>query len=229
MVSDDEQQKQAHKPKRKWIKKSKFQRIQKQKRKQRISVVFNYSSVKLTSGMEKVLNRGLNFAILPLKLNITQVLVDFSRFERTMLWHEFWGNSPKQDYKPPIFKKEKNNLPKNHPTPSGLKTFLNAVKSEIEDPQNRNKARPNQPPDEIEGLRDLIRVQKERKITIKPCDKGAGIIILEEKSSQDPYLAGIFPLPPLVAYRRPPNLKDKLIRAKVPEPAPLRPKGILLG
>ena len=41
---------------------------------------------------------------------------------------------------------------------------------------------------------------------------------------QDPYLADIFLLPPLVAYRRPPNLKDKLIRAKVPEPAPSRPK-----
>ena len=34
---------------------------------------------------------------------------------------------------------------------------------------------------------------------------------------QDPYLAEIFPLPPLVAYKRPPNIKDKLIRAKIPE------------
>ena len=46
---------------------------------------------------------------------------------------------------------------------------------------------------------------------------------------QDPYLADIFLLPPLVAYRRPPNLKDKLIRAKVPEPAPSRPKRIQAG
>ena len=34
---------------------------------------------------------------------------------------------------------------------------------------------------------------------------------------QDPRLAEIFPLPPLVAYKRPPNIKDKLIRAKVPQ------------
>ena len=119
--------------------------------------------------MEKVLNRGLNFAILPLKLNITQVLVDFAKFERTMLWHKFWADSPKQDYKSPISKKEKTNLPKNHPTPAGLKTFLNGAKSEIEDPENRIKVRPNLPPDELEGLRDLIKLQKERKITIKPC------------------------------------------------------------
>ena len=33
----------------------------------------------------------------------------------------------------------------------------------------------------------------------------------------DPYLAKVFPKPPMVAYKRQPNLKDKLIRAKIPE------------
>lgn len=33
---------------------------------------------------------------------------------------------------------------------------------------------------------------------------------------QDPYLKEVFPLPPLVAYRRPANLKDKLVRAQIP-------------
>ena len=46
---------------------------------------------------------------------------------------------------------------------------------------------------------------------------------------KDPYLAEVFPLPPLVAYKRPPNIKDKLIRAKVPEQPPLRPKRNLTG
>ena len=41
--------------------------------------------------------------------------------------------------------------------------------------------------------------------------------------SQDPRLAEVFPLPPLVAYKRPPNIKQKLIRAKVPAPI-TRPK-----
>ena len=37
----------------------------------------------------------------------------------------------------------------------------------------------NIPQKEIEALKDLIRLQKERKNTIKACDKGSGIIILD--------------------------------------------------
>ena len=37
---------------------------------------------------------------------------------------------------------------------------------------------------------------------------------------QDPYLKQVFPQPPLVDYKRPANLKDKLVRAKVPDSAP---------
>jgi hypothetical protein len=40
----------------------------------------------------------------------------------------------------------------------------------------------------------------------------------------DPYLAEAFPLPPLVAYKRPENVRDKLIRSKVPPITPNRPK-----
>lgn len=40
--------------------------------------------------MIKVLNRGLKFAITPLKLDITQILTDFRWFERTMVWKAFW-------------------------------------------------------------------------------------------------------------------------------------------
>ena len=47
------------------------------------------------------------------------------------------------------------------------------------EPQNRNNCRPNLPPDEIEALSQLIKLQRDRTITIKPCDKGAGVIILD--------------------------------------------------
>ena len=46
---------------------------------------------------------------------------------------------------------------------------------------------------------------------------------------QDPYLAQVFPQPPLVAYKRPANIKDRLIRAKIPEPTPPRPRRTLNG
>ena len=66
----------SNKKSRMWIKRSKYRRMQKQKKRQKVSVFFNYSKVKLTPAMEKVLNRGSIFAILPLKLNMTQVLVE---------------------------------------------------------------------------------------------------------------------------------------------------------
>ena len=62
--------------------------------------------------------------------------------------------------------------------PDGLKKFLASVESEIQDPRNRNSVDCNIPEDEMEALKELVKLQKERKIVIKECDKGAGIIIL---------------------------------------------------
>ena len=36
--------------------------------------------------------------------------------------------------------------------------------------------------------------------------------------NMDPYLAQVFNEPPLIAYRRPENIKDKLVRAKLAKP-----------
>ena len=46
---------------------------------------------------------------------------------------------------------------------------------------------------------------------------------------EDPYLKEVFPLPPLVAYKRPPNIKDKLIRSKIPSNTSQRPRRIIPG
>ena len=43
---------------------------------------------------------------------------------------------------------------------------------------------------------------------------------------QDPYPAEVFPKPPLVAYRRQKNIREKLIRAKIPKPA-VRPARVV--
>jgi hypothetical protein len=47
-------------------------------------------------------------------------------------------------------------------------------------------------------------------------------------TNQDPQLKETFPLAPLVAYKVAPNLRSKLIRAKVPVKAPARPKRQIL-
>ena len=145
------------------------------------SVIFNYSSFKLTKAMTTLLNRGLNFSLLPLKLDITQLLVDYKKFERSTIWHEFWFGRENggEEYKPPIFKTNKRNLPKNYTVPIGLKTFLGAVKSELLDYRNRNPTSCNISPEEIEALSELISLQRQRQIIIKACDKGAGIMILD--------------------------------------------------
>ena len=132
--------------------------------------------------MKRLLNRGFNFSILPNKMDLTQVLTDYKKFERTIVWHEFWhGKDTEIDYEKPIFQIVKTNMPKNYSVPEGLKIFLSSVKSEILDPKNRNNIQCNLPVDEICALKELIKLQKDREIVIKSCDKGAGIMILDFK------------------------------------------------
>ena len=146
----------------------------------RTTPVFNISRYTLTKSMESLLSRGLNFAILPKKLDITQVLVDFRRFKRSVTWMEFWHNreTDKDENTTKIFKTEKTNMPKNHVTPEGLNVFLNSIKSEIMDPRNRNEAECNLPVNELNALKELIKLEKERNIVIKQCDKGAGLMVM---------------------------------------------------
>ena len=91
--------------------------------------------------MKELLNLGLNFAVLPIRLDITQILVDNKKYERSLVWHEFWFGREDADttYNPPMFKTNKTNFPKNHTIPEGLKVMIGAIKSEIVDPMNRNK------------------------------------------------------------------------------------------
>ena len=130
--------------------------------------------------MLRLLNRGLNFSILPHKLDITQTLADFRKYERADIWHEYHYGKEKNNKEPNdiIFREEKTSLPKNYSIPEGLKVFLSAIKSEIQDPRNRNSVPNNLPEDEVQALKDIIRLQRERHIVVKACDKGAGVIVL---------------------------------------------------
>ena len=116
-------------------------------------------------------------------MDLTQVLVDFKRFERSAIWHEFWhGREKEKSHHTPIFKTQKSNLPKNHSVPKEVTTNLGAIKSEIVDPKNRNTVKCNLPVEEVAALKELIKLQRERVIMIKSCDKGAGIMILDFKT-----------------------------------------------
>ena len=61
-------------------------------------------------------------------------------------------------------------------TPQKLKRFLNATASDLLDSDNRNKVFKNLPVDEQEALIELMELQRNRVITLKPADKGAGVV-----------------------------------------------------
>ena len=50
------------------------------------------------------------------------------------------------------------------------------------DHKNRNEEKFNLPREEINALRELVRLQRKQIVTIKACDKGAGIIIFDFNS-----------------------------------------------
>ena len=51
------------------------------------SIVFNYSTMVINEPMQRPINIGLNFSILPPKLDITQPLAEFKVYERSIRWH----------------------------------------------------------------------------------------------------------------------------------------------
>ena len=133
--------------------------------------------------MKKILNRGLNFCVTPLTLNVTNVLVDYRKYERSVKWVEFFADKDTEDnsdkentWKKDIFPKEKSNLPPN--SSIAVKTFLSSVKSEITG-SIYNKSKSNISKEESDALAQLVKLQRNCVIIIKPCDKGAGIIICD--------------------------------------------------
>ena len=143
------------------------------------NIVFNYSSLNLTSDMISLLNRGLNFAVMEKNLDITQLFSDIKKFERKLIWKEFFHPEENEEVvKIPFIKEDKTNLPKKYTASSSLRSFLTATRSEILNPNNRNKVDPNLSPGELRAMEELIKLQKEQTIVIRKCDKGAGIIIL---------------------------------------------------
>ena len=74
--------------------------------------------------MQRLINRGLNFSILPSKLDITQTLAEFRKYEQAIIWHEFHhGKGDTNEFKEHIFKEEKTNMPTKYSVPDGLKHF----------------------------------------------------------------------------------------------------------
>ena len=59
--------------------------------------------------------------------------------------------------------------------------MLISIRSEIMDQKNCNQEKCNIPEEEVIAFKELIKLQKQRIITIKAADKGAIIVILDFK------------------------------------------------
>ena len=84
--------------------------------------------------------------------------------------------------------------------------------------------------DAIKRVLEINREEAIKRIPKKKCDRTIIVLtynpalpsvsgILQKHwrvMAQDPYLKKVFPSPPMVAFRRPKNLRDKLIKARVP-------------
>jgi hypothetical protein len=91
-----------------------WRRKQIKKTKEQITAIYNHSNLTLTEAMKKILNRGLNFCVSPLTLNITNILVEYRKYERTVKWVEFFADKDTEsdsdtesNWKKEIFPQEK--------------------------------------------------------------------------------------------------------------------------
>ena len=77
-----------------------------------------------------------------------------------------------------MFRERKTNFSRRYNPPDGLKTFISSVKSDLRDPDLRNRnLKSNLTSAEKEAESELILLQKNRILTVT--DKGSGIILMD--------------------------------------------------
>jgi hypothetical protein len=102
------------------------------------------------------------FCVTPDSLNVTELLVDYRKFEQKMQWKQFFHDKEDDDnqYIPPIFPQEKSNLPTKGGTP--LNNFLIGVISELTGTK-LNKSRSNLSESKSKALETLLTFKENKK------------------------------------------------------------------
>jgi hypothetical protein len=144
----------------------------------------NYSKIPLTTAMKEVLNKGPSFVPDRQHVNHVDVKVGVFNLKRNMRWDERFQRLEKEreeedeeqdeedEPEERILKDrvKKANLPKGAP-PRALLAYENANSFNLLSPGNLRKIAPNFPPHLRSATEDLVRLQREREIIIKPTDK----------------------------------------------------------
>ena len=136
--------------------------------------------------MTSLLNKGLNFAVMPKNINTTDIHAGFQKLGRSMKWRESLYTDDDIDSSEVMSKsvkepwrKAKTNLPKSAP-PADLNTFLNGTLNCVLG-SDLNKVQTNLPESERRAMNELIELQKTRVLTLKPHDKCGGTAVLNTK------------------------------------------------
>ena len=193
-ASDVNDKESSNKKNRKFIKRNKYRRKKRQlDRKMQAQIVTNYSDKVLTNEMKSFCQLGLNFAMVPKKVNTTAIQAGFEKMSRTMKWTEYFYDQkdtnfqqdPSSSFKALPWKPVRTNLPDSAPSPD-LKTFVNGSLACVLG-SDLNKTHTNISPGQARARDQLIQWQKDREVTIKPSDKTGGICVL----NTDEYVASM--------------------------------------
>ena len=177
------------KKQRRFLKRNQYRKWKIKEAKKNVDLVINLSSFTLTEPMKKLLNRGLTFVPRHKGVNKSELVADFSRYERSLKWKEYFFQDELQESDDEIytegdqgpkdlFKKKKFNLPQTK-SPTALSDYLGGLRSDILG-SCKTKVPPNISKDEMEAINDLKRAQKEGLIVIKPADKSGGICVMDK-------------------------------------------------
>ena len=172
---------------RRFLKRTKFRKKQKKDLSGNFSnnLTTNFSSLPIEgTAKERVLNKGLNFCPAPEKVNKTEIKAGFEQMRRSILWAEVFAENVDSENEEnsvqpvtDIIRVKKTNLPKSKPS-KGIKKFL-ATTEEAMMSVPLKPHHSNLPEADLEALKELNLLQKQRKITIKPNDKDGGQSIMD--------------------------------------------------
>ena len=135
--------------------------------------IFNLSHRVLSEGEIKVLEKGLDFALIQRKINEPELREDFEEFCRRMRAKCHFWNEPSESFskKPAFSTKSSWKPPEGHPN---LEVFLRQLENEIFKMVETPLGYSNLSKEEWEAVRTLA---GNRNIVIKKADKGSCVVI----------------------------------------------------
>ena len=156
----------------------------------------NYSSVKLTPAMKSVLNKGKTFVLDRTHCNLVDMSAGVQRMTRDMRWDEFFQKQAKDSEDEEDTSEEvdgdnemeervlkdrvrKCNLPRGHRPPQAQLDFESANRLNLLSPRNLKKISLNSTEQQRAALKDLVTLQRERVLVIKPADKNPGLTLMD--------------------------------------------------